>query len=192
MKVKRKIYHSFDNAYLRLVDEGDTKAAQKMVEKAAKEAGYTVKAYHGTDAGEFHEFDKGRIGEASGLSILGDGFYFSDRESTARQYGKNVFPVYLKQLNPYNATAEDAYKLNALELERQGYDSVILQTGKGKVLMVLDPNQVKSAEPITYDDKGNVIPLSERFNPKSNDMRYSLSPEADRAYTDACSAESVK
>ena len=183
--VNQKLSPSSDNAYLRLVDEGDTKAAQKLVDAAAKEAGYTVKAYHGTDAGEFHEFDKGRIGEASGLSILGDGFYFSDRESTARQYGKNVFPVYLKQLNPYNATAEDAYKLNALELERQGYDSVILQTGKGKVLMVLDPNQVKSAEPITYDDKGNVIPLSERFNPKSNDMRYSLSPEADRAYMDA-------
>ena len=93
-----------------------TKAAQKLVDAAAKEAGHTVKAYHRTDAGDFHEFDKGRIGEASGLNILGDGFYFSDRESTARQYGKNVFPVYLKQLNPYNATVEDAYKLNALEL----------------------------------------------------------------------------
>ena len=184
-EVNKKLLDQRDRYYLDAAHRGDTKAAQKMVEKAAKEAGYTVKAYHGTDAGEFHEFDKGRIGEASGLSILGDGFYFSDRESTARQYGKNVFPVYLKQLNPYNATAADAYKLNAMELERQGYDSVILQTGKGKVLMVLDPDQVKSAEPITYADNGNVIPLSERFNPKSIDMRYSLSQEADRAYMDA-------
>lgn len=179
--VNQNLSPSSDNAYLRLVDEGDTKAAQKMVEKAAKEAGYTIKAYHGTDAGVFNEFDKGRIGEASGLSMLGDGFYFSDRESTAKQYGKNVFPVYLKQLNPYNATAADVYKLNALELERQGYDSVILQTGKRKVLMVLDPNQVKSAATVTYDDNGNVIPLSERFNQDSNDMRHSLSSDEDMA-----------
>lgn len=32
-----------------------------------------------------------------------------------------------------------------------------------------------SADPITRDSSGNVIPLSERFNPKSNDIRYSTS-----------------
>lgn len=35
--------------------------------------------------------------------------------------------------------------------------------------------QVKSADPVTYDDSGNVIPLSQRFNPNNNDIRYSLS-----------------
>ena len=33
---------------------------------------------------------------------------------------------------------------------------------------------VKSADPVTYDDKGNVIPLSKRFNSGKNDIRYSL------------------
>jgi hypothetical protein len=32
--------------------------------------------------------------------------------------------------------------------------------------------QVKSADPVTYDDAGNVIPLSERFNPEKKDIRY--------------------
>ena len=32
--------------------------------------------------------------------------------------------------------------------------------------------QVKSADPITYDDNGDVIPLSERFNAKNEDIRY--------------------
>jgi hypothetical protein len=32
----------------------------------------------------------------------------------------------------------------------------------------------KSTDPVTYDDNGNVIPLSERFNPQSDDIRYSL------------------
>lgn len=34
-------------------------------------------------------------------------------------------------------------------------------------------NQVKSADPVTYDDDGNVIPLSERFNIKHKDIRRS-------------------
>ncbi len=31
---------------------------------------------------------------------------------------------------------------------------------------------IKSAEPVTYDDAGNVIPLSQRFNPAKNDVRW--------------------
>lgn len=34
------------------------------------------------------------------------------------------------------------------------------------------PNQIKSADPVTYDDNGNVIPLSERFNKNNNDIRF--------------------
>ena len=35
-------------------------------------------------------------------------------------------------------------------------------------------NQVKSADPVTYDDDGNVIPLSQRFNMENPDIRYDL------------------
>lgn len=33
----------------------------------------------------------------------------------------------------------------------------------------------KSADPVTYDDNGNIIPLSERFNSDNEDIRYSQS-----------------
>jgi len=33
--------------------------------------------------------------------------------------------------------------------------------------------QLKSSDPVTYDDSGNVIPLSERFNPENEDIRFS-------------------
>jgi hypothetical protein len=36
-------------------------------------------------------------------------------------------------------------------------------------------NNRKLLEPVTYDDAGNIIPLSERFNPKKEDIRYSIS-----------------
>jgi hypothetical protein len=33
-------------------------------------------------------------------------------------------------------------------------------------------NNIKSADPITYDDAGNIIPLSQRFNVESPDIRF--------------------
>jgi len=66
----------------------------------------------------------------------------------------------------------------------QGYDGIIIRDtrfdadtlGEGKKneqIVVFAPNQIKSAEPVTYDDKGNVIPLSQRFNEENEDIRYS-------------------
>ena len=41
------------------------------------------------------------------------------------------------------------------------------------IYLAFSSNQIKSADPVTYDDNGNVIPLSERFNENENDIRYS-------------------
>lgn len=61
-------------------------------------------------------------------------------------------------------------------LKAQGYDGIVLKDEEfgGTSFVVFDPEQIKSAEAITYDDAGNVIPLSERFNSRSNDIRYSM------------------
>lgn len=45
-------------------------------------------------------------------------------------------------------------------------NSVLVECEEGK------SEQIKSADPVTYDDNGNVIPLSERFNPENKDIRY--------------------
>ena len=49
-------------------------------------------------------------------------------------------------------------------------------TGGGDKLATLfivkSPNQIKSADPITRDAEGKVIPLSQRFNPESNSILY--------------------
>jgi hypothetical protein len=44
----------------------------------------------------------------------------------------------------------------------------------GKKGLSTDPavNRAKLRDPVTYDDQGNVIPLSERFNLESEDVRY--------------------
>ena len=61
-------------------------------------------------------------------------------------------------------------------MQYEGYDGVIREyDGVIDEYIAFNPNQIKSADPITYDDAGNVIPLSERFNPEKEDIRYSLS-----------------
>lgn len=41
-------------------------------------------------------------------------------------------------------------------------------------IAVFNPNQIKVADPVTYDNQGNVIPLGERFQTEKQDIRYSL------------------
>ena len=60
-----------------------------------------------------------------------------------------------------------------------GNDGVIFQnlidpTEPSTHYVVFRPEQFKSADPVTRDDQGNVIPLSQRFRPESPDIRQSL------------------
>lgn len=57
-------------------------------------------------------------------------------------------------------------------LKKRKYDGAI-QSEEGDEVVAFYENQIKSADPITYDDEGNVIPLDERFNSKERDIRYS-------------------
>jgi GNAT superfamily N-acetyltransferase len=40
--------------------------------------------------------------------------------------------------------------------------------------IVFNSNQIKSADLITYDDNGNIIPIDQRFQPTEADIRYSI------------------
>lgn len=57
-----------------------------------------------------------------------------------------------------------------------GYDGVVANgysnVGTDKIYIAWSPNQIKSADPIVKDDQGNIIPLSQRFNPNSKDIRF--------------------
>ncbi len=75
---------------------------------------------------------------------------------------------------------EDSYwDVIADVLEAHGFDGIeYLNEAEGDQnsysYIALRPSDVKSADPVTYDNEGNVIPLSERFNPENPDIRYSL------------------
>lgn len=59
-------------------------------------------------------------------------------------------------------------------LEDNGGENDYVHHPKSDVYVVFDSAQVKSADPVTYDDNGDVIPLSERFNESNKDIRFSL------------------
>lgn len=61
----------------------------------------------------------------------------------------------------------------------RGYTGVVIKNvydggNKADDYIFFNANQVKSADPVTYYDNGDIIPLSERFNPENPDIRYSL------------------
>jgi len=77
-----------------------------------------------------------------------------------------------KHNNLTSATrAADAFKAEAIA---QGHDGFLILDPSGDVaeIVAIDPSQIKSADPITRDDAGKVIPLSKRFNQQSDDIRF--------------------
>ena len=86
-------------------------------------------------------------------------------------------------------------------LERIGYDGIVDKTVAYKFgelsgrrfggmrgvtegtthYIAFDPKQAKLTDPVTYDDNGNVIPLSKRFNKENPDIRYSLNESSSYA-----------
>ena len=228
-----------DEEYRRLAEHPreNRAALQKMVDAAASEAGYTKKAYHGTD-GDFWTFslrNRGKNGE-----MLGVGYYFAEHEADAANYargGGKVLPVYLDIQNPVSTTKltitpeqwgkfldyaqehrdeyiDGAWKGNSIKKDFElrymndydsdtdliagfinatagrnaevaeaylqmlkdstGIDGVVQGEGEGKVYVAFTPEQIKSAEIVTRNDSGAVIPLSERFNNQKGDIRYSI------------------
>jgi hypothetical protein len=93
-------------------------------------------------------------------------------------------PLFVVAKNPlrFNSLRELATELSnytsgeefAEKKKNEGYDSVILndEENGGVSCIVFDSNQLKSAALRTYDNDGNLIPLSERFNPEKEDIRF--------------------
>ncbi len=208
-----------DAEYMAAVERGDTATAQRMVDEAAKRAGYTIgPVYHGTPVSPFNEFDvskQGRLDEG----FLGAGFYFSGSPDTAWLYAE--IPKDAPQGSRSGAWRRRKFanrsgyvgsfllKGNLLELQeqiigrrerdrtevireslglqplasarqvteealRRGYSGVRYTSRYGgEEYAIFSPSQIKSSDPITRDDAGNVIPLSQRFSSASNDIRFS-------------------
>lgn len=289
---------SSDAAYMAAVESGDVAEQQRLVDEAAKAAGYNVKAFHGTPAGEFNEFetpsflttseeeakaysfeaekkyadalrtkyDEDTSTDARGkrvpyVGIPGDAkegvltatdngvvlkskgkiTFFSMLAADEGTYSQNFDSVVLREsgarqsdVDEFRASAEDVAKRTesvsgvtgeikpkvlrvyarianpkemsmlsgnrfgkrlgydaegketTASLKAQGFDAVATKSDAGMMnhdavgvdnYVVFDPSQIKSADPITRDDQGNVIPLSQRFNKSSPSILFQTTPD---------------
>jgi hypothetical protein len=175
---------------------------QVMVDTAAKKAGLQGPWFHGSDAekmvGEFrvgerdsgwfgvgayltnfenyakrwgrnvHRFytPNGKYAEATVVGNYERVDFDSATEKADRDAGGND-----RWLEDENGYSEDF----ASSMLKQGYIGARIAFGSNKdvEVVVFDPSQIKSADPVTYDESGNVIPLSQRFNPARDEISFS-------------------
>lgn len=257
-KVDIKYSRALDDEYMEAVETGDTETQARLVEQAARAAGYTIKAYHGTKQFGFTIFDArmsdDNISLFTALDLETAKTYAENYDNLRRLNDKNYVKdtYYLDEMNlvmpikEYNAVygkpkggvyelyinadgmlilefgdeiEEDIYLpalWNKLPTDKyadlkewakgaeyvttrdvakyaheKGYTGVIMKnvvdnggsttakreiTGESEstdIIAAFNSNSIKSADPVVYDDEGNVIPLSERFNSEEPDIRYS-------------------
>jgi hypothetical protein len=151
-----------DARYLELAKdpEANREELQRMVDEAARAAGYTVgPVWHGTNQ-NITEFEA-RVGPRTageGPDVKPAIHFSANRKVSegaamlASNFGRNGKPVV------------KSYYLKGAELRSD--------VSTDEEYRVENPNQIKSADPITYDESGNVIPLSHRFNPESDSILY--------------------
>lgn len=75
-----------DADYLAAVERGDMETAQRMVDEAARAAGYDRRGYHGLASGQLRggEFDVGKLGSNTNAPSAKLGFFFSTRQQPER------------------------------------------------------------------------------------------------------------
>ena len=126
-------------------------------------------------------------------------------------YGSRAnYEVALKMENPFVIDAQgrnwndiempDGRRMKTRDVAEwalaRGYDGVVFRNVKDfgefaendrspdTVYIVFDSEQVKSLDPVTYDDNGELIPLSDRFNPENVDIRWHETRGAGSRFTE--------
>ena len=192
-------YRESDETYLTAAEAGDTETAQRMVDEAAdkampgsilregaainkgeEEEGTLIKMYHGSGANDFNTFEPKD-------GMLGKGVYLTSNWDEAVGYALEKLGVEENDDGYYEWNGEEYDGIGGIgeALEGAGYvrafyanvtdEADISKSAvywEDVIALVRDTTQLKSADPVTYDDKGNVIPLSERFSSENDDIRY--------------------
>lgn len=193
-----------NDEYMKAVESGNVEEQQRLVDEAAKANGYDRLFWHGSKkGGGFTEFrDWSYFTEnkkyASRYAKPGDnsslyevyanlGNAFDTRKPECREIFDKMRSEYGLSKVQESGLPDwtDGYDI-AEFIDENGldYDSIILDEGgdlvdgkpvsRGFSYVIRSSEQVKSADPITYDDSGNVIPLTERFDSGNRDIRWSL------------------
>jgi hypothetical protein len=107
---------------------------------------------------------------------------FDDWIEKTKDYETGLRSEMRKLLNDFFLNGNSEY--DAIELEDDGHRYIDGKREDVHTYIVFKNTQIKSSKPVTYDDNGNVIPLSERFKRDNDDIRHSVSRD-DASVTEA-------
>ena len=125
--------------------------------------------------------------EIKGEGIVPQNIYSAFRERV-QQRGSETAKEMLNDLYPEGAEggfsfadilSEELASFMVNTLKNFGYDGIIAEDGREVV--VWDPAQLKSADPFTYDENNQLIPLKDRFNVGSPLLASSIDPTRSQA-----------
>lgn len=197
-----------DKYFTEYIAKNDMRSAQQMVKAAARANGYIYSGYHGTKAKPFTVFKPSVTGVylATNRQLAEDfatgwrgekGTVYNlvakiDKPFIVNEHTKTGVPFYFNipipsEMKNSGVTSETVSTEEIAHwAQDNGYDGVIIDGIREGAdvfttdIIVFDANQIKSADPITYDDDGNIIPIFQRFNQDDDDIRYSYSPETEQ------------
>ena len=183
-----------DEAHAKAIESGDMEEAQRLVDERARQAGYDITAYHGSPEKGVRVLSPKKAIEVEGAVFLSSNPDVADQYRYERAYGDiigedagDIIDARIKLENPYiyepKGKIVDAIEFGkAIDYaKKNGNDGVIVNdiddsvgmTGDmGTTYAVFNPEQIKSADPATYDDQGKLIPLSQRFDTSKPDIRF--------------------
>ena len=168
-----------DAGYMDAVDRGDMRTAQRMVDEKAKNAGYTIPVYHFTDE-SFTAFDiqKGRAGAGIWLTASPTGWSGQNKLNLYLNPGKiqTVKTQFDKTWREGELSIEGILEGDLDTISQQNIDTLKNEDYRSTFYVATRPEQVKSADPVTRDEAGNVIPLSERFDASRAEISYARTP----------------
>lgn len=167
------------------IAKGDMAEAQRLRDlhfkvnapdtKIITESGTPLKTYH-TSHNRFNSFKQSLDNEYDGFGV---GNYFS---KDIVNKGPIKYETYLNSTNPYIAKYKQ--DLPTTDGKSVKYDNInndyLVRNHSGvfgldgNEITIYDPKNIKSADVVTYDDKGVRIPLGKRDNFSINDIRYGL------------------
>ena len=175
-----------DIKYIEAVRRGDEKVYGPMIKRAFFKAfpntAVRDEVWRRDKSCDFTEFKlKRKVKSDAGW--LGEGVYFYgayDEAMKAYGYGWCLRPFFINVTRPYSIekpTHDAIAKANASGVSHEvttitkDFDGVFYNGEMKEEWCVRDPHNVKIAE-ATYDDHGQIIPLSYRFKADNPDFRF--------------------
>lgn len=188
-----------DVEYLNLAKdpEKNNAALRRIIETEAEKSGYnSPTVFHGSIEKGLTRFDVNKAMEVEGAIFFTTNEDVASQYTYERAYGDIISDQPLGDITTAKLRIENPleYKskgrvVDAIEMGRaidfakaNNHDGVVIRniddsigmTGDmGDVYVVFNSNQIKSVSPLTYSNSGEIIPPSQRFNKRTDDIRFS-------------------